>query len=50
MSKRIFQAILSDPDVPDAGAETQDDEMPAKSGNSLSDSEGKQSPLKSLKN
>ena len=29
MSKRIFQATLFDPDVLDAGAETQDAEMPA---------------------
>ena len=51
MSKHIFQASLSgsDPDVPDAGAETDDDEMPSKSGILLSDSAGKQSPLKSSK-
>ena len=49
MSKRIFQATLSDPDVPDADAETvtQDNEIPAKSGNSSSYFEGKQSPLES---
>ena len=49
MSKRIFQATLSDPDVPDAGAETKDDEEPGKSGDSSSDSDGEQSPLKSSK-
>ena len=31
MSKHIFQAFLSDPDVPDAGMEAEDDEEPAKS-------------------
>ena len=51
MSKRIFKAAPSDPDVPDASAETEDDEEPGKSGFSSSDSqaEGKQSPLKSSK-
>ena len=49
MSKRIFQATLSDSDVPDASAETEDVEEPGKSGDSSSDSEGQQSPLKSLK-
>ena len=49
MSKRIFQATLSDPDVPDASAETEDDEEPGKSGDSSSDFEAQQSPLKSLK-
>ena len=58
MSKRIFQAFLSDPGVPDAGTEAEDDEEPAKSGDSSSDSEGQssysegqpwQSPLKSSK-
>ena len=49
MSKRIFQATLSDPDVSDASAETEDDEEPGKSGDSLSDSEGQQSPFKSPK-
>ena len=51
MSKRMFKATLSYPDVPDASAETDDDEEPGKSGFSSSDSqaEGKQSPLKSLK-
>ena len=48
MSKRIFQDTLSDPDVPDAGAEIEDDVEPGKSGDSASDSEGQQSPLKSL--
>ena len=28
MSKLIFQATLSDPDIPDASAETEDDEEP----------------------
>ena len=46
MSKRIFQATLSDPDVPDASAETEDDEEPGKSRDSSSDSDGKPSPLK----
>ena len=49
MSKRIFKAAPSDPDVPDASAETEDDEEPGKSGVSWSYSEGKQSPLKLLK-
>ena len=49
MSERIFQATLSDPDVPDASAETEDDEEPGKSGDSSSDSDGKPSPLKSSK-
>ena len=49
MSKRIFQPTLSDPDVPDASAETEDDEEPGKSGDSSSDSDGKLSPLKSSK-
>ena len=39
MSKRIFQAFLSDPGIPDAGAEAEDDEEPGKSGDSSSDSE-----------
>ena len=43
MSKRIVQAFLSDPGVPDAGAEAEDDEEPAKSGDSSSDSEGQSS-------
>ena len=43
MSKRIFQAFLSDPGVPDAGTEAEDDEEPAKSGDSSSDSEGQSS-------
>ena len=45
MSKSIFQATLSDPDVLDASAETEDDEEPGKSGGSSSDSEGQQSPF-----
>ena len=48
MSKSIFQATLSDPDVPDAGTEIEDDEEPGKSGDVSSDSEGQvgqQSPL-----
>ena len=49
MSNCIFQATLSDPDVPDASAETEDDEEPGKSGDSSSDSDGKPSPLKSSK-
>ena len=49
MSKRIFQATLSDPDVHDTSAETEDDDEPGKSGDSSSDSEGQQSPLKSSK-
>ena len=49
MSKRIFQATLSDPDAPDASAETEDDEEPGKSGDSSSDSDGQPSPLKSSK-
>ena len=51
MLKRIFEATLSDPDVPDASAETEDDEEPGKCGFLSSDSqaEGKQSPLKSSK-
>ena len=49
MSKRIFQASLSDSGIPDAGAETADDEEPGKSGDSSSDSGGRQSPLKSSK-
>ena len=40
MSKRILHAALSDPDVPDAGAKTKDDEEPAKSRDSFSDYEG----------
>ena len=40
MLKRIFEATLSDPDVPDASAETEDDEEPGKPGDSSSDSEG----------
>ena len=51
MSKRIFKfkATLSDPDFPDAGAETEYDEEPGKSEDSSSDSGGQQSPLKSSK-
>ena len=49
MSKHIFQATLSDPDVPDASAETEDDEEPGKSGDSSSNSHGQPSPLKSSK-
>ena len=49
MSKRIFQATLSDPDVPDASAEAEHDEEPGKSRHSSFDSEGQQSPLKSSK-
>ena len=49
MSKHIFQATPSDPDVPDASAETEDDEEPGKSGDSSSDSDGQPSPLKSSK-
>ena len=49
MSKRIFQATLSDPNAPDASAETEDDEEPGKSGDSSSDSDGQPSPLKSSK-
>ena len=49
MSKRIFQATLSDPDFPDASVETEDDEEPGKSGDSSTDSDGKPSPLKSSK-
>ena len=46
MSKCIFQATLSDPDVPDGSAETEDDEEPGMSGNLSSDSDCQQSPLK----
>ena len=46
MSKHIFQAFLSDPDVPDAGMEAEDDEEPAKSWDLSSYSEGQPSPLK----
>ena len=46
MSKRIFQATLSDPDAPDASAETEDDEEPGKSGDSSSNSDGQPSPFK----
>ena len=49
MSKRIFQDTFSGPDVPDAGAEAEDDEEPTKSGDSSSDSEVQQSPLNSSK-
>ena len=49
ISKRIFQATLSDPDVPDGSAETDDDEEPGKSWDSSFDSDGQQSPLKSSK-
>ena len=49
MSKLIFPATLSDPDVPDGSAETEDDEEPGKSRDSSSNSEGQQSPLKSSK-
>ena len=42
-------STLSDPDIPDAGAETEDDEEPAKFVDSSSHSEGQQSPLKSSK-
>ena len=48
-SMSICQTTLPDPDAPDAGAENEDDEEPAKSGDSSSDSEGQQSPLKSSK-
>ena len=37
---------LSDPDVPDASAETEDDEESGKSGDLSSNSEGQRSPLK----
>ena len=49
MSKCIFQATHSDPVVPDASVETEDDEEPGKSWNSSSNYGGKQSLLKSLK-
>ena len=49
MSKHIFTATLSDPDVIDAGAETKEDEEPGKSGDLSSDSDGEPSPLKLLK-
>ena len=51
MSKCIFQDTLSDSDVPDCNAETEDDATvePGKSGDSLSDSNGQQYPLKSSK-
>ena len=49
MSKLIFQATLSDPDIIDAGAETKDDKKPGKSRDSSSDSDGEPSPLKSSK-
>ena len=39
----IFQAFLSDPDVPYAGAEAEDDKEHAKSGDLSSYSEGQQS-------
>ena len=42
----FFQTTLSDPDVSDASAETEDDEEPGKPADSSSDSEGKKSLLK----
>ena len=47
MSKSIVQDTLSDPDVPDAGAEAEGDKELARSWDLSSDSEGQHSPLKS---
>ena len=41
----VHARSLSDPDVPDASSETEDDEEPGMSGDSSSDSEGQRSPF-----